>query len=241
MARRKLYNDNQEKSRKDFKRSKQTKEQIKSVLIACEDKISSPNYFKMIIKKLIEDKKITQDSLVIAKHEHVNPKGVLQDLINHKEDDNTYKDFEYRWIVIDRDIPRVNGGGHSKEDFLAAISEAKSKKVDVAYSNDCFEIWYLLHFVYRDVAIGRDDIIREVIKKLKDKNPTLFSKLNKDNIKSKNMTEAIFTELLELQETAIKNAKRLLESYGEVHNPEKDNPSTMVFKLVEILSHKQSQ
>jgi hypothetical protein len=33
MARRKLYNDNQEKSRKDFKRSKQTKEQIKSVLI----------------------------------------------------------------------------------------------------------------------------------------------------------------------------------------------------------------
>ena len=82
MARKKLYTNNKEKSKDDFKRKKQIKEQVKSVLIACEDKISSPNYFKMIIKKLIEDKKITQDSLVIAKHVHVNPKGVLKDLLN---------------------------------------------------------------------------------------------------------------------------------------------------------------
>ncbi|RXJ94935.1 hypothetical protein CRU94_07310 [Arcobacter sp. AHV-9/2010] len=238
MARKKLYTDNKEKSKDDFKRKKQIKEQVKSVLIACEDKISSPNYFKMIIKKLIEDKKITQDSLVIAKHEHVNPKGVLQDLLNHKKDDKTYKDFEHRWIVIDRDIARVNGGGHPKDDFLKALSEAKSKKVEVAYSNDCFEIWYLLHFVYRDTAISRDDVLKEVIKKLKDKNFTTFSKLNKENIKTKEMTELIFNELLELQETAIKNAKKLLENYAGSHNPENDNPSTRVFELVEILSKK---
>lgn len=237
MARKKLYINNKEKSKDDFKRKKQIKEQVKSVLIACEDKISSPNYFKMIIKKLIEDKKITQDSLVIAKHEHVNPKGVLQDLLNHKKDDKTYKDFEHRWIVIDRDIARVNGGGHPKDDFLTALSEAKSKRVEVAYSNDCFEIWYLLHFVYRDTAISRDDVIKEVIKKLKDKNFETFSKLNKENIKTKEMTELIFNELLELQKTAIKNAKKLLENYADLHNPELDNPSTKVFELVEILSN----
>ena len=237
MARKKLYINNKEKSKDDFKRKKQIKEQVKSVLIACEDKISSPNYFKMIIKKLIEDKKITQDSLVIAKHEHVNPKGVLQDLLNHKKDDKTYKDFEHRWIVIDRDIARVNGGGHPKDDFLTALSEAKSKRVEVAYSNDCFEIWYLLHFVYRDTAISRDDVIKEVIKKLKDKNFETFSKLNKENIKTKEMTELIFNELLELQKTAIKNAKKLLENYADLHNPELDNPSTRVFELVEILSN----
>ncbi|OCL85694.1 hypothetical protein AAX26_01761 [Aliarcobacter thereius] len=238
MARKKLYTDNKEKSKDDFKRKKQIKEQVKSVLIACEDKISSPNYFKMIIKKLIEDKKITQDSLVIAKHEHVNPKGVLQDLLNHKKDDKTYKDFEHRWIVIDRDIARVNGGGHPKDDFLTALSEAKSKKVEVAYSNDCFEIWYLLHFVYRNTAISRDDVIKEVIKRLKDKNYKTFSKLNKDNIKTEAMTKLIFDELLELQKTAIKNAKKLLENYADLHNPETDNPSTKVFELVEILSNK---
>lgn len=58
MARKKLYTNNKEKSKDDFKRKKQTKEQVKSVLIACEDKISSPSYFKMIIKRLIEDKKL---------------------------------------------------------------------------------------------------------------------------------------------------------------------------------------
>ncbi|HJE03714.1 MAG TPA: RloB family protein [Aliarcobacter thereius] len=238
MARKKLYTNNKEKSKDDFKRKKQIKEQVKSVLIACEDKISSPNYFKMIIKRLIEDKKITQDSLVIAKHEHVNPKGVLKDLLNHKKDDKTYKDFEHRWIVIDRDIARVNGGGHPKDDFLTALSEAKSKRVEVAYSNDCFEIWYLLHFVYRDTAISRDDVIKEVIKKLKDKNFATFSKLNKENIKTEAMTELIFNELLELQKTAIKNAKKLLKNYADLHNPELDNPSTRVFELVEILSNK---
>ncbi|WNL27712.1 RloB family protein [Arcobacter cryaerophilus gv. pseudocryaerophilus] len=236
MARKKLHSDYQGKSKKDFKRAKQIKEQVKSVLIACEDKVSSPNYFKMIIQKLKEDKTITQDSLVIAQHEHVNPRGVLQDLLNHKKDDKTYKDFEHRWIVIDRDIARVDGGGHPKDDFLTALSEAKRKKVEVAYSNDCFEIWYLLHFGYRDTAISRDDIIKEVIKKLKDRNCVTFSKLNKENIKTKEMTELIFNELLELQNKAIKYAKKLLENYADSHNPESDNPSTRVFELVEILN-----
>lgn len=95
----------------------------------------------------------------------------------------------------------------------------------------------MLHFVYRDTAISRDDVIKEVIKKLKDKNFATFSKLNKENIKTKEMTELIFNELLELQKTAIKNAKKLLENYADLHNPELDNPSTRVFELVEILSN----
>lgn len=41
---------------------------------------------------------------------------------------------------------------------------------------------------------------------------------------------------LELQPVAMRNAKRLFESHGENHNPEKDNPSTTIHKLVEILN-----
>ena len=151
MARRIKKDDSHKNTKDNCNRKKDTRNKVLSVIIACEDKISSPNYFKMIIKRLIEDKKITQDSLVIAKHEHVNPKGVLQDLLNYKKDDKTYKDFEHRWIVIDRDIARVNGGGHPKDDFLTALSEAKSKKVEVAYSNDClrFGICYILFIEIR--------------------------------------------------------------------------------------------
>ena len=237
MARR-LPRNNHKDTQNNCDRKKNIRDKVLSVIIACEDESSAPTYFKMIVKRLKDNRAITQDSLVISDHKHNTPMGVLSDLLNHKKDDKTYKDFEHRWIVIDRDIARVNGGGHPKDDFLTALSEAKSKRVEVAYSNDCFEIWYLLHFVYRDTAISRDDVIKEVIKKLKDKNFATFSKLNKENIKTKEMTELIFNELLELQKTAIKNAKKLLENYADLHNPELDNPSTRVFELVEILSNK---
>ena len=109
--------------------------------------------------------------------------------------------------------------------------------VDVAYAKDAFELWYLLHFEYRCTAILRDDIIEKVIEKLKQINPHKFSKLTKDNIKQDNYTKHIYEALLPLQETAVSNAKKLLSSYGEDHNPERDNPSTTIHRLVNILNN----
>lgn len=237
MARREKKSDNRKNTQDSYSRKKDTRSKVLSVIIACEDQVSAPTYFKMIVKRLKENKIITQDSLVIANHKHNTPKGVLDDLIKHKEDEKKYKDFEHRWIVIDRDAPRVNGGGHSTDDFNGALSSAKSKQVKVAYVNDSYEFWYLLHFIPRTTAILRDEILKEVIKKLKEKNPTKFRDLDYENIKSEKYTEFIFEELLELQPIAIKNAKNLLESYGESHNPERDNPSTTIHKLVEILNN----
>ena len=237
MARREKKSDNRKNTQDSYSRKKDTKNKILSVIIACEDEVSAPTYFKMIVRKLKENRIITQDSLVIANHKHNTPKGVLDDLIKYKEDGKNYKNFEHRWIVIDRDAPRVNGGGHSTDDFNGALSSAKSKQVEVASVNDSYELWYLLHFIPRTTAILRDEILKEVIKKLKEKNPTKFRDLDYENIKSEKYTEFIFEELLELQPIAIKNAKNLLESYGESHNPESDNPSTTIHKLVEILNN----
>lgn len=139
--------------------------------------------------------------------------------------------------MIDRDAPRVNGGGHTKDDFNGALSSAKIKQVEVAYANDSYELWYLLHFTHRTTAILRDEILKEVIKKLKTKNLTKFRNLDSENIKSEEYTKFIYEELIELQPTAIKNAEKLLKAYGETHNPESDNPSTTIHKLVEILNN----
>lgn len=233
----KIFQRKKELEAQEFKREKDRKSKIPDIIIACEDSVSSPTYFGLIVEKLIKQKLITQDSFVIANHSHTNPIGVLEDLKKHTCDNRkTYKDFEHKWIAIDRDAKRVNGGGHDGEDFNKALLSAKKLKVKVAYSHDSFELWYLLHFAYIDTAILRDDTLNEVIKKLKAKNPHKFTKLNKDNIKQKNFTKLIFDELLELQETAIKNAKRLLASYGVGHNPESDNPSTTVHELVVVLN-----
>ena len=44
-----------------------------------------------------------------------------------------------------------------------------------------------------------------------------------------------YLKLKDKQQTAIKNAKKLLKTYKE-ENPEKNNPSTNVYELVELLN-----
>ena len=244
MARRrggdKIHNKKKELEKKNFKRQVNDKMTVPDIIIACEDSVSSPSYFRMIVGNLIEKKIITQDSFVIATHKHSNPMGVLDDLKHYKKEGKVYKDFDHKWIVIDRDSPRVNGGGHSKEDFNNALKNAKSKKsnfnIEVAYANDSFELWYLLHFEYRNSAISRDEILTRVIKRLKELDAYKFAKLSKDNIKQEKYTRLIFKTLKPLQSVAIRNAKKLLDSYGDEHNPESDNPSTTIHKLVNILN-----
>ena len=240
MARRsggdKIHNKKKELEKKDFKRQVNDKTTVPDIIIACEDSVSSPTYFRMIVNTLIEQKVITQESFVIAPHKHTHPTGVLKDLTSYKK----YQDFDHKWIVIDRDSQRVNGGGHSKEDFNNALKNAKSKKsnfnIEVAYTNDSFELWYLLHFEYRNSAISRDEILTQVIKRLKGVDAYKFAKLTKDNIKQENYSRLIFETLKPLQNVAIKNAKKLLESYGKKHCPESDNPSTRIHLLIDILN-----
>ena len=168
----------------------------------------------------MDNKGIAKTSLIIAKHAHTNPKGVLQDLETALRKDD---EFEYKWIVIDRDEMRTNGGGHTLEDFNGAISSAEAQGISVAYSNPSFEIWYLLHFEYRGTGVDRDTVIDE---------------LNKYVNYEKN-SKAIFEELKESQTTAISYAKQLKAEF-EIGDrkliPASDNPSTTVYKLVEQLN-----
>ena len=235
----KLHNRRkQELVESDFQRKINMRNKIPDIILSCEDKVSAPAYFQKIIDKLIDNRKITQDSFVIVPHEDItHPSGVLDKLKSYKDDNSkTYEDFQHKWIVIDRDTARVNSGGHTSKDFNNALKDAEKNNIKVAYANDSFELWYLLHFNYIDSAIFRDDIIEKLIIKLKERNKHIFSKLNKDNIKNSNYTNHIFSSILENQEEAIKHAKKLLDTYGDTHNPEKDNPSTTVHQLVQILN-----
>ncbi|NOQ34867.1 MAG: hypothetical protein GQ569_03125 [Methylococcaceae bacterium] len=212
MARRKAAEGFQsnKKARKQAKRNQDSRNPRQTMIIACEGSKTEPLYFKAIFADLKRNHKIAATSLVIAKHQHTNPNGVLDDLLNHPN----YQDFEHQWIVIDRDEERTHGGGHSLEGFNQAITRAIAKKIKVAYSNPCFEIWYLLHFEYRNTAMHRDELI---------------SKLEADYGYQKNQ---LFQQ--GSVELAITNAKRLLDSYGNL-NPAHDNPSTKVHELVELL------
>ncbi|NEW61317.1 RloB domain-containing protein [Sulfurovum sp. bin170] len=257
MGRRKAKNriDNTETELRpiDFKRDTNNRRTIPDIIISCEDEASSPTYLRQIVSLLIKTKIITQDSFVIAQHKHTNPFGVLTDLKKYEDENKKkYSNFEHKWIVIDRDVEIIKKkaktekkqgykkNGHTKEDFEKAFNNAKSKikkyHIEVAYINDSFELWYLLHFNYRDTAIIRDEIPKVVIENLKKRNFNKFKNLTEKTMKSEENTKKIYNELESLQKNAIRNAETLLASYGNTHNPEKDNPSTNFHVLVKLLN-----
>lgn len=63
-------------------------------------------------------------------------------------------EYEEIWCVFDMDTkPDVNG---QIGDFDTAITNAYNLNYNVAYSNDAFELWFVLHFDYIDQEQHRD-------------------------------------------------------------------------------------
>jgi hypothetical protein len=87
----------------------------------------------------------------------------------------------------------------------------------VAYSNQAFELWYVLHFCYMQNANGR-----VAYRKMLDK--FLGFKYEKDDPR-------MYQILLSKMDKAIENAKKLLEEYDHPR-PGQNDPSTRVHELV---------
>jgi hypothetical protein len=117
--------------------------------------------------------------------------------------------YDEVWCVLDRDSFPI-------ENFNNALELAKNNNIAVAYSNEAFEIWYLLHFHYHDSATSRAQYEAMLTGRL--------------GFQYRKNDPGIYEHLESLQE----NAKRLNNSYPH-HRPGNDNPSTNVYELVEKL------
>jgi hypothetical protein len=125
------------------------------------------------------------------------------------------------WIVFDRD-------SFTAQSFNSAIQTCQSNRpdVDCAWTNEAFELWYLLHFHFYNTGISR--------KQYQDLIEKNFQKQGLNNYQYKKNSTEMFA-LLETYgslETAIRNAKKLEKSYTEQHKYATQNPCTMVHKLV---------
>jgi hypothetical protein len=140
--------------------------------------------------------------------------------------DNLNKDdsFDQIWCVFDKD-------NCSKEQFHQAEGLAKQKNIKIAYSNEAFEIWFILHFQYLDIATSRSEypkILNTQMKKCK--------LLNEKEQYAKNR-EDMYEKLKPYQTTAITNAAKLIQDRDEAKkHPFDANPSTTVQELVQELN-----
>ena len=189
------------KSRSYSSRKVNTREVRQRFLIVCEGEKTEPNYFRSFrVPKVVID----------IKGLGANPSK----LVKSAKEFSNQEDYDQVWCVFDRD-------SWTEEDFNNAIKNAEAEEFGVAYSNEAFELWYILHFEFLNAGIPRSKYAHKL-------NSLLGQKYQKNS-------ETIYEEIFEKQATAINNAQKLLKQYNP-QNPAKDNPSTTVHLLVKELN-----
>lgn len=172
------------------------------ILIVCEGEKTEPLYFRKF--------PIAPNSIIDVHGVGANTISLVKIAIER----NKSNKYNQVWCVFDRDsFPAQN--------FNAAIHLARENGIKIAYSNEAFELWYVLHFCYLNTGITRQDYITRLEKFL--------------GHEYKKNSENIYSEVLGLQKKAIQNASKLLEEYDPL-SPEQSNPSTTVHLLVEQLN-----
>src|ERR1043165_4547536 len=180
------------------------------VLIVCEDSKSSCLYFKGF--------KIDRERAeVLALGTGMNTDSLVEEAIRLKqkaaEEGQPYNDV---WCVLDRDdFPLKN--------YARAFDLARNSRIRIAWANEAFELWYLLHFNYHDTGISRHDY---------------KAKLKESGLEYDKADKAIYFKVKPYEETALRNARRLERHWNEMGEkfPERQNPSTNVHKLVGFLN-----
>ncbi len=190
-------------------RKRRTMKTYKTFLIFCEGK-TEKDYFDSIPKR---GKNITVKGIGKGTSELFKKAKNLSKEFERKNDIT----FDEKWLVFDKD---------DFDDFDDAINDAQKEGFEVAYSNPCFEIWFLLHFQYIDSSLNSNAICDKVCKLIG--NPCQRC----EDIKSRiNMYEILSEDQLS---EAIKHAEKLLSKFANV-SPSKSNPSTRVHLLVGAL------
>jgi len=177
---------------------------LPSFLIICEGKKTEPNYFQAF---RIPDLSVEELDVIGLGDNTLS-------LVERAKEIKDKRNYNYVWCVFDRD-------SFPSGQFNAAITSAYNNEMHVAYSNEAFELWYLLHFHFYNTGISRKDYKSKLTKLL--------------NHRYEKNSTTIYEELKGKQHSAIKNANTLLIQY-DPNRPEKDNPSTTVHLLVQCLN-----
>lgn len=188
-------------------------------LIVCEGEKTEPAYFEAFPRKNVMHR-------VVIKCENSGKKTAAMQVVNKaialKE--KSKDKYDSVWAVFDKDE-------NTDADFLAAIKKAEEHGIKTAWSNEAFELWYVLHFIPLEASLPRKEYENKIETAISSKLPKgkkySYSKIAKD----------MYSKMSEHgnQSNAIKHAKKLVNKHN-CKNYCSHNPCTMVYKLVEELN-----
>lgn len=189
----------------NLSRRQSVREIKQSFLIVCEGEKTEPDYFKAFRMTAATIKAVGQA---------MNTMTLVNKAISIREADQKRKRvYDQCWVVFDKD-------DFPAKDFNQAIQLAEKNGFHVAYSNQAFEYWFLLHFNLYTGAIHRNQY-KDMLTKL----------TGMPYSKSEGYGAVMYNFLLSRQQQAISNAETVLAeiSHG---NPAEEESSTTVHRLV---------
>jgi hypothetical protein len=235
----------------ELSRDKRRKRKVKpTILIISEGKDTEVNYFKEFNLKYVNvDIKIAdKNSAGKNKSRKTDPSHLVDkaiDYIEHKYDISK-EDGDSVWCLIDVDLNYKNPDPINQriEELERAYKKTKDyekerkKIINLGISNPCFELWYLLHYIYttgnlKNYDTVKNKLVKETLLKDYEKNKCINSLLHdktaeaiKNSVKLKTHHESLGRILINFKESSsIFNARDIIES----------NPYTNVWELVKYI------
>ena len=196
---------------KYYRRKSANREPRKTFLIVTEG-ATEEQYFKKFRRQpgpivLVKDGKDSKRSLVES--------AIAERELRVKNQDYL-PEVDETWVVMDRDIDM--GNKHDLDNFNQALQLADNENINVAWSNDAFELWLLLHFQDVEASMHRTQL-----------NELLSKHIGKKYEKAKG--DEMFDATKDFRDDAIRRSERMLKDMETIH-PSSANPCTTVHLLV---------
>jgi hypothetical protein len=206
---------NTNRARGNFSRREQTRPQLTTILIVCEDSVLTPDYFRAMKKDL----GLTSVEIVGGDKAYNEPEYIVE--YAKKRLKEASGGIEKAYCVFDGEGKADNSRARRYKNAIHSINTSETKGIVDASSQPCFEIWILLHFIMTTAEFKDCSEVEKAIKgHLK-----MYSK--------KTFTgEELYFKFKDKTSIAIKNAKSL-----KAQNKSNDsaNPATNIHLLVEEL------
>jgi hypothetical protein len=223
---------------------------VTTFILLCEDTVNEPSYFRSFeksnkVKINVVEGQLSSFKNIVNTLQYCEKEGLLEIIDNHYQLKPGIT--KHVWSVFDRDVESVDA--HSIDpandmQFSFSIQSAQKAGIKVAWSNDAFELWILLHFEDVEPGLWRHrtyiyERLTAIFKAIPEQSAEMAAITGRENFNYKIFLKRrsyfvlyVLPKLLNRREYAIQRAKALESVFNAQQPYHQCNPCTKVHQLV---------